>query len=374
MRRKLIWPAVLLAASALCQTLTVPGLPKGDGGPATKAEINAPDLIAVDPHGNLYIYEQEGEAVRRIDAVSQTISTVALGCRPFWKKPVRTDCLGPVSDLLVDSDGTLLFAEFAYNRLSRLDLHSGTLSVFAGNGGLTSSGDGGPVAMAGITAPYCIAIDSKSNILVCDSSYRIRRISPSGLISTVAGTGRRGLAGDRGPAIQAELDMPVSIAVDGSDNIYFADDTSNRIRKIDAATGIVQTVGGSGPITEGMFSLVEFSGEGGLATRARFSSPRSLTFDRDGDLLFVASGRVCRIDKEGYLRTIAGTGQDGYSGDGGPATKALIGPVALAVDSGGNIFIADYENNRIRRIDAKSGIITTVGGNGLPVRPPPVIM
>ena len=162
--------------------------------------------------------------------------------------------------------------------------------------------------------------------------------------------------------------------MDRSNNIYLTDDTSNRIRRVDGATGIIDTIAGIGPSTTGNFAGVEFCCDGALATRARFTSPGSLAFDPDGNLLFVVSGRVCRIDKQGNLRTIAGIGQDGFSGDGGPATRARIGPGAIAVDLGGNVFIAEFGNNQIRRVDAKSGIITTVGGNGLPRRPPPTTM
>jgi len=268
-----------------------------------------------------------------------------------------------------------LFAEYTYNRLSSFNLHTRALAVVGGNGELTSSGDGGPATAAAITVSYCFAFDSKGDILVCDSSHRIRRISANtGIISTVAGSGHRGLAGDHGPAIQADFVTPLSIAVDRWDNIYVADDTSNRIRRIDASTGIIETVAGSGPPTEGSLSVVEFSGEGELATKARFTSPRSLAFDREGRLLFVTAGRVCRIDERGYLKSIAGTGQEGFSGDGGLATKARIGPVAITTDEGGNVYLAEFGNNRVRRIDAKSGLISTIAGNGLPHRPPPSIM
>jgi sugar lactone lactonase YvrE len=158
--------------------------------------------------------------------------------------------------------------------------------------------------------------------------------------------------------------------VDRSDNIYIVDDTSNRIRRVEGVTGMIDSVAGIGPSTTGHFSAVEFCCDGALAAKARFTSPRSLAFDSDGNLLFVVSGRVCRIDKRGYLKTIVGVGRDGFKGDGGLATRALIGPNAIAVDERGNLFIAEYLNNRIRRVDAKSGVITTVGGNGLPHRPP----
>lgn len=364
-----------MAGTGQHQPKRIVGQRKGDGGPATKAELNAPSSIAVDRDGNLYVHEAMGGAVRRIDAVSHVITTVLLECEQPWKKPRPTGCVGPISELRVDAGGNLLFAEFTYNRLRRFDPRTGALSVIAGAGDLDFAGDGGRATEAGITVPHCITLDGKGNIIVCDSSHRIRRITAeTGVISTVAGSGRRGFSGDHGPALDAEFVTPLSVAVDRSDNLYIADDTSNRIRRVDSATGMIDTVAGTGPSITGPFSVVEFCCEGALATRSRFTSPRSLAFYGDGNLLFVLSGRVCRIDKQGYLRTIAGVGEDGFGGDGGPATMAHIGPVAIALDEGGNLFIAEYSNNRIRRVDAKSGVITTVGGNGLPHRPPQIYM
>ena len=347
----------------------------GDGGPAIKAEVNAPSSLTVDQFGNIYVYEAEGGAVRRIDAATRNITTVLEECKPPWRKPRPSGCIGPVSELRADPEGNLLFAEFTYNRLSSFNLRTRALAVVAGNGELAGSGDGGLATAAGITVSHCFAFDSKGNILVCDSNHRIRRISAdTGIISTIAGNGQRGLAGDHGPAIHAEFVTPLSIAVDRWGNIYVADDTGNRIRRIDASTGIIETIAGSGPPTTGSFSRPEFSGEGELATEARVTSPRSLAFDHAGNLLFVTTGRVCRIDERGYLRTIAGMGQEGFSGDGGLATKARIGPVAITTDEDGSVFLAEYTNNRVRRIDAKSGLIMTIAGNGLPHRPPPSIM
>ena len=248
------------------------------------------------------------------------------------------------------------------------------LSVTAGTGDLHSSGDGGRAIDAGITVPYCIGQDGEGNLFICDSSYRIRRVGArTGTISTVAGSGNRGFGGDGGPALEAKFGILLSMAVDRSGNLYVADDTSNRIRRIDAGTGIIDTIAGSAPPDKGASTfgrIVEFAGADGPATKARFNSPRSLTFDPDGNLIFAILGRVCRIDKQGFLKTIAGNGHEGFSGDRGAATSARIEPAGLAVDERGNLFIAELGNNRVRRVDAKSGVITTIAGNGLPHRPP----
>lgn len=351
---------------------------KGDGGPAKKAEINGPTSITIDREGNLYVYELAGGDVRRIDSAKGIVTTILEGCKEPWKNLLPVGCVPPIGALRIDPAGNLLFSEFTYNRLSKLDLHNEMLSIIAGTGDLHSSGDGGKAINAGITVSYCFAHDVEGNMFVCDSSYRIRRVdADTGIISTVAGSGNRGFGGDGGPALAARFGVLLSLAVDRSGNLYIADDISNRIRRIDVRTGIIDTVAGSAPPAKGSSTFsesVEFIGENGPATEARFSSPRSLTFDQEGNLIFALAGRVCRIDKKGYLKTIAGKGEEGFSGDGGPATRARIEPAGLALDVHGNLFIAEFGNNRIRRVDAKSGVITTIAGNGLPHRPPQPIM
>jgi sugar lactone lactonase YvrE len=346
----------------------------GDDGPAVNAPIDAPSHLALDSHGNIFVYESLGGAIRRIDNSTKKITTVALECNPPWQKPVPPDCFGPISRLQVTDSGKLLFSEFTYNRLSSYDLATHLYSVIAGNGGLAATGDGGPAKDAGITVPHCLATAYTGDIFVCDSSHFIRRIeTKTGIISRVAGDGKRGYSGDGGPAINAEFVTPLSIAVDHEGNIFVADDTSNRIRRVDVKTGIIETYAGIGAVPPAR--VPRFSGEGGPAVVAGIPSPRSLVLDPDGNLVFLTDGRVCRIDRlTGILSTIAGTGREGYSGDRGLATAAQIGPVDLASDNEGNLFIAEFGNNRIRRIDAKTGIITTVAGNGLPHRPPTPIL
>jgi hypothetical protein len=347
----------------------------GDDGPALKAQINAPSSLALDADGDIYVYESIGGAIRRIDGSTHRITTVAKECGDLpSQKPTPTGCFGSISGLMVMDSGNLLFSEFTYNRVSSYNPVSHRFTVIGGNGDLTSSGDGGQARDAGLTVPHCLTLNYNGDIFVCDSSHFIRRIDANtGIISTVAGSGKRGYAGDGGPALKAQFVTPLSVAVDRQGNIFVADDTSNRIRRVDAHTGIIETYAGIGAVPPAR--VPPFSGEGGPAVAAGIPSPGSLVLDREGNLFFLTAKRVCRIDRlTGILSSVAGVGQDGYSGDGGPATSARIDPVDLAVDSYGNLFIAEFENNRIRRIDAKTGIITTVAGNGLPHRPPAAIL
>jgi hypothetical protein len=180
--------------------------------------------------------------------------------------------------------GSLLLAEFTHNRVSVFDPVSRRFTVIAGNGDSKSTGDGGLARDAGVTAPYCLALDSSGDIFVCDSSYFVRRIdSKTGTISTVAGSGKRGFAGDGGPALNAQFVTPLSIAIDPQDNFFVADDTSNRIRRVDANTGIIEPYAGIGAVLPA--GVPRFSGEGGPAVAAGIPSPRSLVLDSRRELI-----------------------------------------------------------------------------------------
>jgi len=281
----------------------------GDGGPAVNAMLNKPRSVYIDSSGNVYIADTDNHIIRFIDPSSGKIYTIA-GI-PGQKGYNCNDC---------------------------------------------------PPLRAKLNKPSGVFVDGGGTIYLADSgNHIIRKIPPGGNIINVAGKPKKkGYGGDGGPATKAKLKKPRDVVVDSSGNIYIADTDNCRIRKVDASTGIITTYGGNG--------ICGYGGDGGLATNASFNKPKGLAIDSAGNL-YVAdtdNNRIRKIDATtGIVTTIAGTGVKGYSGDGGPATAAMLNkPEGLAVSNGGIIYIADTGNNRVRKIDT-SGIITTYAGNGI---------
>jgi sugar lactone lactonase YvrE len=237
----------------------------------------------------------------------------------------------------------------------------GTLVVVAGTGEVDDAGDGGPAAQAKFLLPWGMTLDAVGNLYIGDLfAARIRRIGPDGIITTFAGTGRSGFSGDGGPAAQARLGAPVGLTFDAAGNLYVGDAFNHRIRKI-APDGVITTVAGSG--------ASGFGGDGGPATQARLYYPDFPVLDAAGNLYFndKFNHRVRKVDMNGVISTVAGGGApaDGL-GDGGPATQArLRRPYGIALDGAGNLYIADGANRRVRRV-APGGTITTVAGGGNP--------
>ncbi len=326
----------------------------GDGGPATSAQVVAVG-VAVDRGGNLLI--ADSVRIRRVSP-SGIISTV-----PGSESLPASGNRGVAWGVAVDGAGNVLVA--ALGAILRIS-PSGTVTTVAGGlpgGGF--SGDGGPATSARLSGALSVAADDAGNFFIAEAGDgRIRRVSTGGMISTVAGNGTGVLgvsyfSGDGGPAPSAELNHPSSVAVDGSGNLFIADSGNNRIRKV-TASGIISTVAGNG--TAG------FSGDGGPAVNAQLNYPRELAVDGAGNLFFGDAGvRVRKISVSGIISTVAGTGlRDFPVGivDGGPAISAALGFVTgIAVDKSGNLFIADLGYNRIRKVSA-DGLITTVAGGG----------
>ncbi|MDE3248838.1 MAG: gliding motility-associated C-terminal domain-containing protein [Bacteroidota bacterium] len=251
------------------------------------------------------------------------------------------------------------------NAIKKLSKKTGIVTRIAGTDSYGSSGDGGQALNALFQVTKSVRTDKQGNIYVAESSgHRVRRIDiATGIITTIAGTGNPGFSGDGGPATKANIDTPNDLAIDDNGNIYIADYKNNRIRKVNLATGTISTIAGTGAPSNG--------GDGGPATAARIPYPKSICLDTKGNLYIAESyaGVSCRIRKmnlsTGVINTVAGGNAYAYSGDGGPAVNAsLFDPTAVLTDAMGNIYISEYDS-RVRKVEIATGEITTVAGVGL---------
>jgi len=233
------------------------------------------------------------------------------------------------------------------------------IDTAAGNGIAGFSGDGGTATSALIDDPSGVAVDASGNLYIADTdNLRVRKVNLDGVISTVAGNGVEAFSGDGGPATAASLGFVTGVALDAIGNLYIADGTNARVRKVDQE-GTISTIAGNG--------VEAFSGDGGPATSASLNRPSGVAVDAAGNIYIGDSrnSRIRKVDAGGIITTVAGNGASGFSGDGGPANAAsLAAPRGVMVDAAGNLYIADMDNSRIRKVDA-GGIITTVAGNGV---------
>lgn len=270
-------------------------------------------------------------------------------------------CGGPFG-LVIGPDGGLYVCETTTNVIRRIDLKSGTISTVAGNGEEGYSGDGGPALKASLHEPYEIRFDAAGNMFLVEMmNHLVRRVdAKTGIITTVAGTGKQGFSGDGGPATKATLNRPHSIALDRSGGLYICDIGNHRVRKVDLNTGVITTFAGTGEKRP--------TPDGASIAGTPLNGPRALDFDGDHSLyLALREGNaVYRLDLQaGTLHHLAGTGKTGYTGHGGPAKLAtLSGPKGIALGPNGDIYLADTESHTIRVIRSKSGIIETVVGDG----------
>ena len=328
---------------------------EGDGGPATGATLQFPTCIAVDGLGNLYICA--GPAIRRVDpnGIITTFAGTAVSGFSGDNGPAVNATLDNPNGVVVDGQGVVYIADYFNARIRRVDPR-GVITTIAGNGTYGSSGDGDP-ALDAVVTPNTITIDDLGNLYFADpGDNRIRRIDTGGIITTVAGNGAAGYSGDGGPAVNCTLAFPTDMAVDSMGRIYIADSNNDLIREVNAA-GIITTVAGntqSGNILDG------------AATTMHMGFPTGVAFDSAGNAYIadLDANIILRVDSAGVATTIAGTGVNGWSGDGGPAIAATFAsPASVAFDAGGNLYIADSLNSVIRRVDA-NGIITTFAGTG----------
>jgi ribosomal protein S11 len=320
----------------------------GDGGLAPAAEINMPSGVAATADGGFLIADTFNNRVRRVSPAG-TITTVAgTGAAGFSGDggPATAAELDSPDGVAATADGGFLIADTFNNRVRRVS-PAGTITTVAGSGTAGFSGDGRAATAAELSAPVAVAAAADGGFLIADANNeRVRRVSPAGTITTVAGTGTAGFSGDGGPAIAAEISDPEGVAATADGGFLIADTANNRVRRVSPA-GTITTVAGTG--TAG------FSGDGGPATAAELDSPEGVAATADGGFLIAdtINNRVRRVSPAGTITTVAGSGTAGFSGDGGAATAAeLNGPNEVTATAEGGFLVADTNNSRVRFVDA----------------------
>jgi uncharacterized protein (TIGR03437 family) len=343
------------------------GVFSGDGGPAVNAAISLPTAVSVDQQGNLYITDFGNARVRKIS--NGTITTAAgsaVGAPIFeGEAAVNVRLEGPTG-VAVGRDGTVYFAEGSIGSgsgLARGDYRvwrvtpGGELRTLAGTGASSFAGDGGPASAALLNGATGTGFDKQGNFYIADTqNHRLRRVAVDGTITTIVGNGTPGFAVEFGSPGSALLNSPHGVVADAS-GIYIADTANHRVRKIQLG-GNIFTYAGNGNAS--------YFGDGGRATAAGVNQPEGMALDAAGNLYIadVMDNAVRKVTPGGIITTVAGTGQTGFGGDGGPAVRAVLnGPRAVALDASGNLYIADSGNHRVRRVDG-NGVIQTIAGNG----------
>jgi sugar lactone lactonase YvrE len=292
---------------------------------------------------------------------SQIITTIAGNGLTDGYPATATRLMGP-SGVVVDKFGNIYITEIYGNKIRKVDATSGIISTYAGNGTAGYGGDNGPANLAKLNYPYGLFIDTSGDLYIADAeNNRIRKVSSSGIITTVAGIGIPGNTGDNGLAINASIRGPSEIAIDCFGNLFFSQSSAHTIRKIDLNNGIITTVAGS-YVTPG------YNGDSVLANTALIRNPVGIATDKIGNIYFVDRGnnRVRKINNgTGIITTIVGTDSCGFSGDSSLGASAMLcQPHGLAIDTIGNLYISDVGNERIRKLDILTDYMTTIAGNG----------
>lgn len=329
-----------------------------EGGFPLATALAGPHSVSIDPAGNIYIADADDNRVFIVSSTTNRITTLAgTGAYGFSGDGGKGNAalVNTPTSVAVDPTGNVYFVDL-YNARVRV-VSSGTINTVAGNGSVFYSGDGGAAENAIMSAPEAVAYSSSGLYIADTNNQRVRQIGLDGTISTVVGTGTVGFAGDGGAASNAEIAYPSALAVDASGFLYIADSGNQRVRKV--VNGTINTIAGNGS--------TGYSGDGGSATNAALNSPSGLAVDSAGNVYISDYGNnvVRMVTPGGIISTIAGNGSPGYSGDGGMATSAqLNGPLGLAVDASGNLYIADSGNHVVRMVNS-SGIISTFAGAGV---------
>lgn len=328
-----------------------------------------PSAVVFDAAGNLYFAESGRHLIRKIDTLGNITTVAGTGAQGFSGDagPATSATLDSPAGLALDNANNLYIADTHNHRIRKLDLITGILTTIAGSTP-GFSGDTGPATSAQLNLPTALALDAANDLYIADTgNHRIRKLNlATSIISTIAGIGTQGYAGDNGPAMSAAIDSPTGLAVDSVGNIYLSDTHNHRVRKIIASTGNIATVVGNGS--------PGFSGDTAPSNSATLALPHGLSLDAAGNLYLAdtANNRIRRIDAiSGVITTVVGDGTQALSGDGGPATAAsLDSPTATSLAPSSLLTVADTGNQRIRQLTAQPApntTITTVAGLGVAV-------
>jgi len=321
---------------------------EGDGGPATAATLSNAAGVAVGPDGSLYVADTDNHAIRRVDAATLEIVTVAGTGSPGRTgdgAPATSARLQFPEDVAVAPNGDLYIADTMNHAIRRVAHATGLMTTIAGTGSPGSSGDGGPATSARLKHPSGVSLAANGDLYIADTSNnKIRKVSAdTGIITTVAGTGAAGFSGDGGSAGAARLRGPRGVEIASNGDVYIADTSNHVVRRVEAASGVIATVAGTGS--------AGYSGDGGAAAAATLKAPVSVTVRANGDVYVADTGNhaVRAFTVGGAITTVAGTGVAGFDGDGGPPRRArLAAPSGVAVGPTGLLYIADTVNRRVR--------------------------
>lgn len=336
-------------------------------GPAPAGAVQDfvfPSGLARAPDGHVVMADRGAHFVFRIDPLTGETTVLAGTGEPGFSGddgPATAAELQNPEWVEFDDEGNLYLADRGNHRVRRIDARTGIIRTVAGTGEYASDGDGGPATEAAITNPFGLELDRAGNLYIFDTeSHLIRRVdATTGVIETVVGTGEQGFSGDGGPGTAAAMYRPHNGRFDARGRLVFGDSFNQRVRRWDPSTGMIETIAGSGD---------QGSSPGGTpAIEASFTYFGAMQIAPDGDLLFTSlDQRILSIDAAtGRLDVVAGTGEAGFAGDGGPATEArLETPYGLVRASNGDLYFSDAGNRRVRVIDARTGTIRTLAGGG----------
>ncbi len=332
----------------------------GDDGPAVLAKLQYPEGLCLDNFNNLYIADPGDNRIRKINLATGVITTVAgNGSIGFSgdSGPAKDATVGQPVDVFTDAVGNVYIADALNNRIRKITVGTGIITTIAGKNISGSYGDGGPATNAALKLPCGVCIDKLGNILIADyDNHKVRKVDAvTGIIKTIAGTGTAGGFGNGGPATSARLNGPIQVFTDTLGNVFICDQFNHAVRKVDTA-GIISVIAG--------FNGAGYSGDGGPATNAKLNEPAGGYVDQQHNIYVIEyrNGTIRRIDAiTNMITTVVGMGTTGFAGDGTPATNAKLKATDIFADSIGTIYIADIDNHRIRKVYDPTLAIKPVG-------------